>query len=119
VQKTREVGMLKALGSTLSQVMCLFLSQSLLVGVAGVTSGFGLGMLALHYRNEFLHFMNRWTGLELFPAKIYVFTDLPSMIVPGDVAMICGSALLACLVAGIIPAWIAARLQPVEALRHE
>src|SRR6185436_20164497 len=54
VQKTREIGMLKALGSTKGQVIWLFLSQSLTVGIAGVVSGFGLGMLALHYRNEFL-----------------------------------------------------------------
>jgi lipoprotein-releasing system permease protein len=119
VQKTREIGMLKALGSTVSQVVSLFLSQSLLVGFSGVISGFVLGMLALHYRNGFLHFMNRLTGLELFPASIYVFTELPALIVPGDVAVICGSALGACLVAGVVPAWIAARLQPVEALRHE
>jgi len=119
VQKTREIGMLKALGATVSQVVSLFLGQCLLVGLTGVSCGFGLGMLALHYRNEFLHFMRRATGLELFPDSIYSFSELPAMIVPGDVTLICTSALVACLVAGLIPAWMAARLQPVEALRHE
>ncbi len=119
VQKTREIGMLKALGATRGQVLWLFLSQSLVVGVAGVVTGFGLGMLALEYRNEFLRFMNRWTGVELFPASIYSFSDLPAIIVPGDIALICGSALVICVLAGLIPAWSAGRLQPVEALRHE
>ena len=119
VQKTREIGVLKALGATVGQVVWLFLGQSLIVGVAGVLTGFGLGMLALEYRNEFLHFMNRMTGLELFPASIYSFTDLPALIVPSDVMLICGSAVAACVVAGLIPAWMAARLHPVEALRHE
>ena len=119
VQKTREIGMLKALGATVAQVVTLFLGQSLLVGLGGVTTGFGGGMMALHYRNEFLLFMRRTTGLELFPDNIYSFTKLPAMIVPGDVILICSSALVACLVAGLIPAWMAARLQPVEALRHE
>ena len=119
VQKTREVGMLKALGASRFQVLWLFLSQGLMVGVMGVCIGFGLGMLALSYRNEFLHLMNRLTGFELFPASIYFFTELPAPIVPKDIAIICGSALLICLLAGLIPAWIAARLQPVEALRHE
>jgi lipoprotein-releasing system permease protein len=63
--------------------------------------------------------MNRWTGFELFPASIYSFTELPALIVAGDIALICGSALVICLLAGLIPAWIAGGLKPVEALRHE
>ena len=119
VQKTREIGTLKALGATHGQMLWLFLSQSLVVGVLGVSAGFGLGMLALAYRNEFLHFMNRVTGIELFPASIYAFTELPSLIDPRDIAVICGSALVICVLAGLIPALNASRLQPVEALRHE
>src|ERR1041385_1487495 len=64
VQKTREIGMLKALGATSGQVMWLFLSQSLLVGLLGVMAGYGLGMLAVTYRNEFLRVMRRVTGFE-------------------------------------------------------
>jgi lipoprotein-releasing system permease protein len=119
VQKTREIGMLKALGATDLQVAGLFLSQSGFVGVMGVLSGFGLGMLALHYRNEFLGFMNRMTGFELFPSSIYGFNQLPALIVPRDIMLICGSALLICLLGGVIPAWRAGRLKPVEALRYE
>ncbi len=119
VQKTREIGMLKALGATDIQVGGLFLSQSGFVGVVGVAAGFGLGMLALGYRNEFLHFMNRLTGWELFPASIYGFSELPALIVPGDIMVICGSALFVCLLGGVIPTWRAARLKPVEALRYE
>ena len=119
VQKTREIGMLKALGATNLQVATLFLSQSAVVGVVGVIAGFGLGMLALTYRNEFLHFMNRVTGFELFPAQIYNLGELPAIIMPSDIAVICGSALVICLLAGLLPAWNASRLQPVEALRHE
>ena len=111
--------MLTALGATSGQVMVLFLSQSVLVGVLGVIAGFGLGMLAIAYRNEFLHFMNRMTGFELFPASIYNFTELPALIVPRDIAIICGGSLVICLLAGLLPAWNAGRLKPVEALRHE
>jgi lipoprotein-releasing system permease protein len=76
-------------------------------------------MLLLTYRNEFLHFMNRMTGLELFPAQIYAFTELPALIVPRDIVLICGSALVICVLAGFVPAWTASRLKPVVALRHE
>jgi len=119
VQKTREIGVLKALGATNGQVRWLFLSQSLIVGVLGVIAGFGLGLLMLHYRNDFLFFMRRVTGFELFPANIYAFDRLPALIVPGDLAIICGGSLFICLLAGLLPAWNAGRLQPVEALRHE
>lgn len=119
VQKTREIGVLKALGARPASVALLFLGQSAVVGVLGVISGFGLGMLALHYRNEFLHFMNTRLGFDLFPASIYQFAGLPARIVPGDVAIICGGSLIICLLAGVIPALRAAWLQPVQALRNE
>jgi lipoprotein-releasing system permease protein len=119
VQKTREIGMLKALGATDLQVSLIFLSQGALVGAIGDLAGYGLGMLALTYRNEFLHFMNRMTGFELFPASIYGFTELPALIFPRDILLICGSAWVICILGGVIPAWRAGRLKPVEALRYE
>ena len=119
VQKTREIGMLKALGATSGQVMWIFLCQSIFVGVIGVICGLGLGMLAISYRNEFLHFMNQMTGFELFPADIYTFSELPARIIPHDIMLICGGSLIICLLAGILPAWNAGRLKPVDALRYE
>jgi lipoprotein-releasing system permease protein len=120
VQKTREIGVLKALGSSNRQIMAIFLGQSFFVGIIGVTVGFGLGLLAVTYRNEFLFAMRRITGFELFPANIYHFSELPALLNFGDIALICGGSLLACiLVGGLFPAWNAGRLRPVEALRHE
>ncbi|HOX56711.1 MAG TPA: FtsX-like permease family protein [Candidatus Paceibacterota bacterium] len=119
VQKTREIGMLKALGATDAQVSRIFLSQAAVVGAIGDLAGYGLGMLALRYRNEFLHFMNRMTGFELFPSSIYGFAELPALIFPRDIALICGSAWVICILGGVIPAWRAGRLKPVEALRYE
>ena len=119
VQKTREIGMLKALGATNLQVSGVFISQSAIIGVLGVLAGYGLGILALTYRNEFLHFMNRWTGWELFPASIYGFSELPAIIDARDIALICGSSFVICILGGVLPAIRAGRLKPVEALRYE
>lgn len=119
VQKTREIGILKALGANNRQVLWLFMSQSMVVGFLGVGLGYGLAMLALGYRNEFLSFMNRTTGFELLPAKIYNIYELPASIQPREIIIICGTAFLTCALAGLFPAWKASRLQPVEALRYE
>lgn len=119
VQKTREIGMLKAVGATNLQISCIFLGQSAIIGVFGVLAGLGLGALALAYRNQFLDFMNRWTGFELFPASIYGFGELPAIIAPRDVAVICISSFIICILGGVLPAFRAGRLKPVEALRYE
>jgi lipoprotein-releasing system permease protein len=119
VQKTREIGMLKALGATHLQISGVFLSQSAIIGVLGVLAGYGLGILALTYRNGFLHLMNRLTGWELFPAKIYGFSELPAIIDARDIAVICVSSFVICILGGVLPAVRAGRLKPVEALRYE
>lgn len=119
VQKTREIGMLKALGSTNLQISGIFLSQSTIIGVLGVLIGLGLGILAVAYRNEFLEFMRHTTGWQLFPESIYGFSKLPAIIDVHDVAIICGCSFVICILGGVIPAFRAGRLKPVEALRYE
>jgi lipoprotein-releasing system permease protein len=119
VQKTREIGMLKALGATRLQISGIFLFQSAIIGVIGVASGFGLGILAVAYRNEFLEFMRQATGWELFPVSIYQFNDLPAVITPSDIAVICGCSFVICILGGVLPAIRAGKLKPVEALRYE
>jgi ABC-type transport system, involved in lipoprotein release, permease component len=119
VMKTREIGMMKAIGASNRQVMWVFMGQSLIVSVFGIITGTIGGLLLLTYRNGFLLLMRKLTGMELFPADIYGFTQLPAKIVPGDIAIICGGSLLICLAAAAFPAWHASRLNPVEALRYE
>jgi ABC-type lipoprotein release transport system permease subunit len=63
--------------------------------------------------------MNHWTGFELFPASIYGFDELPAIIVARDIALICGSSFVICILGGVLPAIRAGRLKPVEALRYE
>jgi len=119
VMKTREIGLLKAIGASNNQVMWVFLGQSLIVSVLGVLAGVGLGLLAIAYRNEFLGLLRRTTGFQLFDEKIYGFSELPALVMPGDIAIICGGSLIICLLAAAFPARHASRMNPVEALRHE
>ncbi len=119
VMKTREIGLLKAVGATNRQVMWVFMGQSLIVSLFGVAAGVGGGLTLLAYRNQFLDLLRRLTGFQLFPADIYGFSQLPALVVPGDIAIICGGSLLICLAAAAFPARYASRFNPVEALRFE
>ena len=119
VQKTREIGIMKALGATTPQIIWVFLSQGMIVGFFGNASGLALGMLLIRYRNEFREWLGRVLHVHIFPAEIYQFSAIPAKVVPHDVAIICLSAFAICSLAALVPAYVASRLDPVEALRYE
>ena len=119
VRKTREIGLLGAMGGRARDVALCFCVQGLLLGTAGTVLGLGLGFTLLHYRDNLVHFIARWSvGQETF-VKFYQFSALPAHTVTKDVVSIIIFSLIASTLAGLIPAWRAARLKPVEALRNE
>ena len=119
VRKTREIGLLGAMGGSARQVALCFCVQGLLIGVGGTLGGLGLGFALLHYRNALVQFIASLTmGPEVF-AKFYQFSSLPAHTESKDVMIIIVFSILASTLAGLIPAWRAAKLKPVEALRSE
>jgi lipoprotein-releasing system permease protein len=119
VQKRREIGIVKALGANISQIIWVFLGQGTVVGLFGTLTGLGLGMTLIRYRNEFSHWLASTLHIEIFPREVYQFSEIPAQVVPQDVVIICISAFLICSLAALIPAYFAARLDPVKALRYE
>jgi lipoprotein-releasing system permease protein len=119
VQKTREIGLMKALGAQMTQIMWIFLAQRMIVGFFGTLIGLSSGIALVQYRNEVRDFLAATLHVELFPAAVYQFSEIPAEIVPRDVFVICVSAFLICSLAALIPAYFAARLDPVKALRFE
>jgi len=119
VQKRREIGIVKALGANISQIIWVFLGQGTVVGLFGTLTGLGLGMTLIRYRNEFSHWLASALHIEIFPREVYQFSEIPAQVIPYDVAIICISAFLICSLAALIPAYFAARLDPVKALRYE
>jgi lipoprotein-releasing system permease protein len=110
---------MKALGATTSQIIWVFMMQGMVVGFFGNLTGLLLGVGAVRYRNEFLTWLRGVSNMKIFPADIYDFAAIPAQIVPRDVAIICISGFLVCSLAAFLPAWFAARLDPVTALRYE
>ncbi len=119
VQKTREIGVMKALGANPAQIVWVFLAQGMIVGFFGNLSGLALGLALIRWRNEFKDFLASALHIEIFPPGIYQFSAIPAEVVPADVATICVSAFVICSLAALIPAYFAARLDPVKALRYE
>lgn len=119
VQKSREIGLLKALGAKEYQILWVFLSHGLVVGIVGSVLGLGSGLLLLRFRNGVAQFLSQAFGIEIFPDEIYQFTSIPAQINQQSIAIICLSAVVICVLAALIPAWNGARLQPARALRYE
>jgi lipoprotein-releasing system permease protein len=119
VQKTREIGILKALGARTGQIIGVFVGQGIVVGIFGTLIGLATGIWLVQYRNQVSHWLSGVLGIEIFPQSIYQFAEIPAEIVPSDIAIICASAFAICTVAAVIPAWFAARMDPVSALRYE
>jgi lipoprotein-releasing system permease protein len=119
VQKTHEIGLLKALGFSNGRIVRIFLWIGAMQGVIGTGCGLGLGLLALKYRNELLNFISMQFRVDLLPKELYQLSQIPAHTTTQDVVTVCATVLVICTLAGLVPAWRAARLEPVEALRNE
>lgn len=119
-QKRTEIGLLKALGSVESQIAWIFLFQGMLVGLAGVALGIGAAELTLHFRQGITAWIGRTFDVEIFSAEMYgVGGGLPAVQTLRDLVVITVSAFVCCTLASLVPALIAARLQPAKALRSQ
>ncbi|HKI31046.1 MAG TPA: FtsX-like permease family protein [Gemmataceae bacterium] len=119
VEKTRDIGVLKALGASNGGVMKIFLGYGLLLGLVGALLGTGLGVAFTVYINQIEKKLTDWTGQEIFDRSVYYFKDIPTDIQASNVLLIVLGAVSIAVVFSIMPALRAAMLHPVRALRYE
>lgn len=119
VEKTRDIGILKALGAHASGVMAIFLSYGLGLGIVGAGAGVVLGLLFVWRINDIEALLTKVTGIEVFDERIYYFPSIPTHVDVSMVIWVAVGAVFIAVLASILPARRASMLHPVQALRYE
>ncbi|MDG1872496.1 MAG: FtsX-like permease family protein [Mariniblastus sp.] len=119
VEKTKDIGILKALGAPSRGVMSIFLGYGLSLGTVGTGAGIILGLVFVEYINDIADLVGWLTGQEIFDPTIYYFSEIPAIINPVTICWVALGAIMIAVMASVLPALRAARLHPVEALRYE
>lgn len=119
VEKTKDIGVLKALGASRRGVMSIFLAYGCSLGLVGTGVGILLGLLFVRNINHIANGITYLTGREVFDPTMYYFSEIPTLVSPWCVGWVALGAVMIAVLASVLPALRAARLNPVEALRYE
>lgn len=119
ISKTREIGLLGALGGTRQQLMASYCFQGFMLGGIGSILGSILAILFLHFKDNIVHALAWLTQSQQILESFYAFSTLPVQYTIQNFIIIITSAIFLATLASILPAFIAARKKPADALRME
>jgi lipoprotein-releasing system permease protein len=117
--KGKDIAILRTMGATRGAIMRIFLITGASIGCVGTLAGFVLGLVVCLNIESIRQFVSWMTTTELFSPELYFLSKLPAEIDSGETTTVLVMALVLSLLATVYPAWRAARLDPVEALRYE
>ena len=117
--KGRDVAVLRTMGATKGMIMRIFFMDGAFIGVVGTALGLVLGLLFCHNIEAIRQGLQALMGRDLFSAEIYFLSKLPAKVDNMEVLTVVVISLLLSFLATLYPAYRAAKMDPVEALRYE
>ena len=118
-EKARGVAILRTMGATQAAVMRIFIMAGIGVGFVGTVTGLILGLLVCWNIRSIQRLMNWMAGADVWDPTIRFLSEIPAKMNPYETAAVVVLSLSLSFFAAILPAWRAAKLDPVEALRYE
>lgn len=118
-EKRRDIGTLTALGATPNGIMVLFLMIGFWDALLGASIGATLGTLGALNIDAIERKLSETIGFQIFDRNVYMFDHIPAVVDPLAVVLFVLGAFACALLFAAIPAWRAARLHPIDALRYE
>ena len=118
-EKTRDIGILRSMGASTPGVAWLWLRYGAAIGVVGSAAGLAMAALVVANINQIHRWLGETFGLVIWDPRVYLFVEIPTDLEWHKAAVVAGAGVLACLLGAAIPAWRAATMDPVKALRFE
>lgn len=116
--KKGEIAILRTIGCRPKSIMAIFLFQGCFVGFVGTAIGTILGVLGAYYITEIIHFIDSAFNIN-FLADILREMSVSSVIIPEEVIAVVVISMLLTVLSAVYPSWMASRVNPAEALKHE